>query len=217
MVPRVASSGLLVRCVGLVWLALACGAFAAPAVHKCRGADGQTSYQEQPCPAGTELPAPVLAPDPPYVPPAPAPALALPEPPGQDRPAGPSHWPQAPLPAMFRCERWDGQESYVTQDPTPRIYQVPLWAVMPEKTSSISGGLSTSRAGQGGGGRSTMGAYTTVQDRCYRMGRGELCGHWSQRADEVHTKLRTAFNDTKPGLEREEDDLREKRALHCGG
>ena len=217
MATRTTKCERLGLCAVLLASLLPAGACAQGEVYKCRDASGQTSYQDAPCPPGTEQPAPVLSPAPPYVP---SPAASLPAPPSPHTAAGTRaeatpRLPSPPLPALFRCERYDGQETYVTEDPVPRVYQVPLWAVMPEKTSSISGGLSTSRPPQGGG-SSLMGAYTTVQDRCRRMGRAELCQYWSQRAETVRDQARIAFNDTRPALERELAGLREQRASHCG-
>ena len=141
--------------------------FAASAqVHKCRDADGHLSYQDEPCPPGTSQPAPYIAPPPAYVPP---PADAVPLAPLADDEANYAYAPPPPpLPELYRCTRYDGQESYVSSDPTPRVYQVPLWAVLPDMTSSGVGGMSTSR---GSASPEALTAYTTVADTCRPMPR----------------------------------------------
>lgn len=212
MARRPATPACVLRFASLALLGMMESA-AATTIHKCRDAAGQVSYRDDACPPGTEVTAPVLAPVPPYEMPAPAsapalaPAHAVPTTANQPRP------PPPPLPALYGCERYDGQERYVTTDPVPRMYQVPLWAVLPDRTGVSGGGVGMSRATAG---RAPIGAYTTVQDQCHAMGRAELCVYWAQRAETVRTRLMTAFNDTRPQLEQEQAGLRENRAVHCG-
>lgn len=194
----------------LAWPVRVAGA----SVHKCRDAAGQLSYQDEPCPPGTALDTPVLAPEPPWV--APAPVVPLARETGANT-APPPYEAPPPLPKLYRCDRYDGQESYVTTDPVPRQYQVPLWSVLPDRTGLAGGGVSVSRGASGGAaGRSMLGAYTTVQDRCHAMARAELCAYWGERFESVRKQLARAFNDTRPRLEQEEAGLRENRAVHCG-
>jgi len=213
MARRTATSACLLRFASLAMLAT--GPAAAATVYKCRDAAGHVSYQEQACPAGTEESAPVIAPPPPYVPPAPAAPVAASTPPPQDAGAHELS-PPPPLPALYQCERYDGQETYITNDPVPRVYQVPLWAALPQRTGVTAGGVNVSR-GMAGRGRSGSGygAYTTVEDHCRPMGRSEMCAYWSDRGETVRKQLMTAFNDTKPQLLMEQAALRENRAAHC--
>jgi hypothetical protein len=180
-------------------------------IHKCEDADGHLTYQDEPCPPGTAVPAPPIAPPPAYVPPPPAPAPGT-----AAAPAEPAAYtpPPPPLPALYRCTRYDGQQSYVTSDPTPRVYQVPLWAVLPDMTASSPGGLTTSRPPRGGANAELLGAYTTVSDTCRPMPRAELCRYWDERRESVRAQAKIAFNDTRPQLEQEQAGLDEQLATH---
>lgn len=196
--------------------ALATSPAAAQVVHKCRDADGALSYQDSPCPAGTEQAPPRIDPPPRDAGEATdALARAAPQP-GAPRDAPrPRPSTASPLP-LYRCTRYDGQRSYVSQDGTPRRYQVPLWTVLPEMIGTRAGGVSM------GGSRArpaprnpVLGAYTWVEDRCYRMSRAEQCAHWRQRDDEVYRQRRTAFSDTRPALDAEQAQLRSDRDSYC--
>lgn len=197
--------GALVALVLLAWSRAA----AASDVYKCRAADGRISYQDQPCATGEEQPLPRLPRDPRTPTP---PATPAPPPTSVDAPAPPPPAaPPPPLPATYLCTRYDGQESYLTDDPVPRRYQVPVWAMLPG--SGVSGGLSARRNPPLG----TLGAaYTWVEDRCRRLDRDALCAYWEAREDAVRRALRTAFSDTRPALESERTTLREQLATHCG-
>ncbi|HVF34665.1 MAG TPA: DUF4124 domain-containing protein [Candidatus Saccharimonadia bacterium] len=173
-------------------------ATAADAIHKCRGADGSLHYQDEPCAPGTALPTPIIATAPEYEAPS---EPALPAHSGMDaartdvpqpRP------PRAPPAPLFRCERYDGQEQYVTADPQPRRYQVPLWTVVGE-------------AGAVGS------AYTWVEDRCAPMTGREQCAHLAARRGEIATRRRTAFREELARLDDELARVRADLAAHCGG
>ena len=166
-------------------------------IHKCRDADGTVHYQDRPCPPGTAQPLPPIARDegvPPAVAATPA-ATARAEP-------VPPHEPDAafvaPPPALYRCTRYDGQESYVTEDPVPRRYQVPLWTIVGD-------------AGAAGS------AYTWVEDRCRQMSPRQQCEHWRARRSEVGTRRRQAFREELARLDAEYAALRAQLAAHCGG
>ena len=182
-------------------------------VFKCRTPEG-LSYQDKPCPPGTEQPAPHIAPPPAYVPPPPESAPAADSvretaPPLERRP------PPPPLPTQYRCSDAVGGKSYVSASPNTQVRYVPLWTVMPGGTSS--GGLSADLPTQDRLPATALGSYTPVQDRCRPMPVGELCAHWRQRLDEVGPARRRAFNDTRPQLEQEEAGLEDQLAYHCQG
>lgn len=168
---------------------------AADAIHKCRGSDGSLHYQDEPCAPGTALTTPVISAAPDYEAPV-APALpdgAVVEPPHDATPLPP----RAPLPPLFRCQRYDGQERYVTAESAPRRYQVPLWTVV--------------RAGAAGG------AYTWVEDRCAPMTTREQCAHYAARRSEISTRRRSAFREELARLDDELTSVRGVLDAHCGG
>ena len=196
-------------------VALALAAFAAQAVpiYKCRAPDGALTYQDNPCPEGTEQPAPRIAPPPAYQPPAPQmPPLAGQAPvkgdfqPVRDEPP--------PPPMLFRCYDGVTGKGYVSDYPQQNLRYVPLWTVMP--SGSSLGGLSAGILPPDPGVTASLANYTEVQDRCHQMSVGELCGYWGQHVDEVRAKRRRAFKDTRAQLEQEEAYLNEMLAAHCG-
>ena len=188
-----------IRAAGL--LLLFCGApVAADPIFKCSAPDGSIHYRDTPCPVGTELPAPRVDPGPAY---APRPDT----PPGPAAPpanAGNATAPAAPAlpipapPQLYACERYDGQEQYVTNDPVPRRYQVPLWAVMSD----------TDRMGA---------AYTWVEDRCQPMTLGQQCAHWNARRGEIAPRRKLAFKDELAKLDAELAVVRRQLEDYCGG
>lgn len=172
-------------------------AYADDTIHKCRDADGTVHYQDRPCPPGTAQPLPPIArhggvaivPG------------ATPAAPARGEPVAPRESDAAfvaPPPAMYRCTRYDGQESYVSDDPVPRRYQVPLWTIVGD-------------AGAAGG------AYTWVEDRCRQMSPREQCTHWRTRRSEVGTRRRQAFRDELARLDAEYAALRAQLSAYCGG
>jgi len=186
----------------------------AQAVYKCRGPEGLT-YQDKPCPPGTDLPVPYIPPAPDYVPPPVAPIADAPV--AREREREPVRPPPPPPPTMYRCTDAVSGKSYVTATPTSNLRYVPFWTVAPAGiTSGGSGGsVSADLPTSDRPSRSLMGAYTAVQDRCRPMPVSELCGYWKQREDEVYSQRKNAFNDTRPQLEQEEAGLREQRATYC--
>lgn len=194
--PVVASWHVLVLLGGLLLLAWSESARGVE-IHKCATETGLV-YQDAPCPRGAATlaaprlePARGLAPVDAPVPDAPlravAPPISIPARSARDA---------IPPPPLYRCERYDGQEHYVTEDATPRRYQVPLWAVVGD-------------AGAAGG------AYTWVEDRCAPMSAREQCVHWDQRRDAVSQRRRLAFRDELARLDAELADLRVRLAAHC--
>lgn len=133
---------------------------------------------------------------------APAPSVAV----ASERP------PQLPLPRLFRCARYDGQESYVTPDAQPRRYLVPLWAALPEMTGSGAGGVSTSGSSRLGG---VAAGYTWVEDRCAAMSRMELCAHWKLAARSADQRRDLAFNAERAVLDADLAGLRQQLKQHC--
>ena len=200
----------------LVLLACFAAAAAADPVFKCRDADGRLSYQDKPCPPGTDQPAPVIAPAP-LVDPNAAPPVAPPA----SRPAddvAPAYHPAPPPPATtYRCTDAVSGKSYVSSSPTGSGRYVPLWTVLPGGGTGMKGGggstdlqpTTTKPTG------ALAASYTYVEDRCRPMPVGEQCGYWRQRLDEVSSRKRTAFNDTRPQLEQEEDGLRGNLSTYC--
>ncbi len=168
------------------------------AIHKCRDAAGTIHYQDEPCAPGTGMRTPVIA----TVPATPvdsADFFALPAPTAPRPPPEPSAAPprEAP-PPLFRCERYDGAERYVTSDPVPRRTHVPLWTMLGD-------------AGSGGG------QYTIVEDRCTPMSPREQCAHWRERRGEISTRRRQAFKAELATLDVELAEVRGTLAAHCGG
>ena len=176
------------------WLSTS-DAFAAPGgpIHKCATAQGLV-YQDAPCPLdATPLETPRLDDTRGLAGAAPAPAMRPVDPPGDPAPPMRTY---APPPPLFRCERYDGQERYVTEDPAPRRYQVPLWTVVGD-------------AGPAGG------AYTWVEDHCWPMSPREQCAHWHERRGAIAQRRRLAFRDELARLDDELADLRARVAAHC--
>ena len=198
---------LLIACAPLL------GARAAAPIYKCQAADGAVSYQDHPCPAGTDQPAPRIAPPPPFVPlPEQAPAAR-----GPERKRGdfsPVSEPAPPLPVLFRCYDGVTGKGYVSDTPQQNLRYVPLWTVMP--SGSTVGGLSAGIRPPDPAETAALANYTEVQDRCHEMSVGELCGYWRGHVGEVHAKRRVAFKDTRAALEQEEADLTGNLASHCG-
>jgi len=218
-------------CAVAVALALAAPATRAQDLHKCQAADGSIAYQDRPCPAdSTELPRPAaaamrgLAPEAgPSAAPASAATAAVPA------AGGPAPTP-TPLPSLYRCESGDGKR-YVSSNPNPRGRYVPLWALSdwpsiegpvgaPPPGSRGVGGTTPPPGGPPPGARggwpATMAAgYTWVQDRCYAMGRGELCAHWRAEIDRIGAARRIAFEAERATLDGQYRELREQFARHC--
>lgn len=187
-----------VRVAGLVLWLCAGACLARDPIYKCAGTDGAIQYRDTPCPAGTGLPAPRVDPGPAYPPPQP-PAASAATPAsaavatGHAAPALPT----PPPPQLYACERYDGQERYVTDDPVPRRYQVPLWAVMSD----------ADRMGA---------AYTWVEDRCRAMTLPQQCAHWNARRGEIGPRRRLAFRDELARLDAELAELRRVVDAYCG-
>ena len=166
-------------------------------IHKCATRAGLV-YQDAPCPRGAAtLPTPPLVPARGLTPIASPVRAAAPQ---AEAPPDPlpirSVRVASPPPPLYRCERYDGQERYVTEEATPRRYQVPLWAVVGD-------------AGAAGG------AYTWVEDRCAPMSAREQCAHWDMRRDAIAQRRRLAFRDELGRLDAELAGLRERIAAHC--
>jgi hypothetical protein len=200
-------------------VALALAAFAAQAVpiYKCRAADGALTYQDSPCPEGTEQPAPRIAPPPLYVPAVPE-LAARPEPAQRSGDVQPVREPPPPPPALHRCYDGVSGKDYVTDTPQQNLRYVPLWTVLPSAgyfgavTAEVRAGMAPSGGGVSAG---AYGQYTAVEDRCRQMPLGEMCGYWSQHVDEVRSQRRRAFKDRRGGLEQEESELRDLLATYC--
>ena len=169
----------------------------ATAIHKCRDAHGALHYQDAPCPAGTAVPVPPLADDPvePVAPAVPASSDIAGEIAREATPFA-GEPPRIHAPPLYACERYDGQERYVTEDPEPRRYQVPLWTVI-------------AHAGPAGG------AYTWVEDRCRPLSTREQCARWRARRGEIEPQRRRAFKDELEKLDAELAELRGRLAAHC--
>ena len=198
-------------------LALAAGAAEAVPIYKCRAPDGSLTYQDSPCPAGTEQPAPKIAPPPMVVPPVPELATG-----GEPRPKQgdfqPAQERPPPPPALYRCYDGVTGKDSVTETPQQNLRYVPLWTVVP--SAGYFGAVTADvRAGQAptGGGVSAgaYGQYTAVQDHCYRMALEDKCAYWGQHVDEVRSQRRLAFKDRRGGLEQEEAGLRALLATYC--
>lgn len=199
--------------IGIVAVALRApmaGASEVP-VHKCRDADGRISYQDQPC-AGESLPAPTLAPSPPWRPPAvetkTTPAPTRPEPAPMAAPA-PN---PTPLPTLYRCTDFEGK-SRVTGIPDRRGRYVPLWVLGRYSTPfpAPPGSGVTHSPGLGASGA----LYTYVEDDCRQMPRAEMCAWWTGRLREVDKRVLSTFFDERRAYREEQAGLREYLALFC--
>ena len=202
------------------FLALPCLAFAAEgaaqSVHKCRADDGSIAYQDEPCASGAELEAPVLDLTQLQVPPAqpvareddPPPAFVI------ER-ADPADTPPPPL---FRCVRYDGQESVVTDQPVVKRYFVPAWAVVSEMESNQVGRANTKRQPA----PNVLNAppqvatgYVWVEDRCYELSLDEACEYWRVESNEADRLGRIAFDAERKELEAREVDFRARFETYC--
>lgn len=180
-------------------------------VHKCRDAEGRISYQDQPC-AGESLPAPALAPAPPWRPPEVA-AETPAAPPRRETAATPAPAPNpTPLPTLYRCTDFEGK-SRVTGIPDRRGRYVPLWVLgrhasplpaPPGSDLTLSPGLGASGA-----------LYTYVEDDCRPMPRAEMCAWWTERLREVDRRVQSTFFDERRAYREEQAGLREYLALFC--
>lgn len=205
-IVRTLAIGVAAALVGVTAAALG----AAP-VHKCRDAEGRIAYQDQPCP-GETLPAPPLAPAPPWRPPAveasPAPAPSRREPTPTMAPA-PN---PTPLPTLYRCTDFEGK-SRVTGIPDRRGRYVPLWVLgrFSSPFPAPPAGSITHAPGLGASGA----RYTYVEDDCRPMPRAELCAWWTERLREVDKRVQSTFFDERRAYREEQAGLREYLALFC--
>jgi hypothetical protein len=184
-------------------LALALLPFAASAapIYKCRAPDGALSYQDSPCPEGTDQPAPKIAPPPPYVPPEPELAGRR-EPPKQLGDFQPVREPPPPPPTLYRCYDGVTGKAHVTDTPQQNLRYVPLWTVLPSAgyfgavTADVRGGMAPSGGGVSAG---AYGQYTAVEDQCRQLTLAGMCRYWSEHVDEVSSQRRLAFKDRPRG------------------
>ena len=197
-------------------LLVACADGIAQDIHKCRADDGSVSYQDEPCAAGAELDAPMIDLSQPQVPPArpvvreddPPPAFVI------ER-ADPA---DEPPPSLFRCVRYDGQESVVTDQPVVKRYFVPAWAVVSEMEGNQVGRANTKRQPA----PNVLNAppqvatgYVWVEDRCYEMPLDDACEYWRAEANEADRLGRIAFEAERKELEAREVDFRTKFDTYC--
>lgn len=198
---------------------------AAASVFRCTGADGSVAFQDRPCAAGERQQDVVLAPLPPPPPAtadiAPAPAEAPPPAP----PAPVTAPAPGPPPRFDLCTRHDGSR-YASRDGSGGYSLVPfgMLAGSGQDLAQAYGGRNgigvsapglrqppTIPAGQA----PLAGAYVRIKDECHPATPAEACSWLRSRLDEVQKRLRRAFSDTAPALERERTMLRGE--LHgCG-
>ena len=204
------------------WLACSALTLALPTpglaadVHKCRAPDGSVAYQDEPCATGAELDAPILDLSQPQAPPPKPVVREDAEPPAfMIERADPA---DAPPPPLFRCVRYDGQESVVTDQPEVKRYFVPAWAVVSELEGNQVGRANTKRQPA----PNVLNAppqvatgYVWVEDRCYQMALDDACEYWRVESNEADRLGRIEFDAERRELEAREVDFRGKFEAFC--
>jgi hypothetical protein len=210
-------------CRALILAAIAillAGAMRAQAAnaYRCSSAHGIV-FQDQPCRDGQVQRRLSLPDDPP--PPAQDSAtndeLAARESPTAAPRAVPT---RTPAPAFFLCTRHDGSV-YLSEDGSHGRSAVPLGMLgYPERS------LADAYGGRAGIGVSApglrpiphvpaahaplAGGYVWIDDACHFAQPHEACAYLRGELDALKSKLRRAFSDDEPGLERDENSLRER-------
>lgn len=204
----------------LLLLVVISGPVAAGTVYKCRGADGQLSYQDAPC-AKTQqqtlqLPDYQAAPSPP----ANAPSEPADTPPVTGEAPVSSPTPVVPLTQLYRCMHAVDGSAYVGSNGHPQPFLAPLGMLgaLPTSLSQAYGqpggaGISAPEANRG---RVTSGLvasnYAWVQDPCRPLSVPEICHVLRDELEQNTRKLQRAFKSDRPPLQRRDDELRAQLA-----
>jgi hypothetical protein len=149
-------------------------------LHRCTDAKGKITWQDDPCPKGSEdVVREMIRPQDPPKPtrkPRPAKPVVLapePEPP-------PALRELIPPPAIYRCTSYDGDERYSeSYDPNPRCEPIVVYYPYPNYINP-SQGLSC----------------RWVEDSCVRLSDREACAHFRKKKIEAASLLQRAFSDT---------------------
>ena len=201
----------------LLLLVVISGPVAAGTVYKCRGANGQLSYQDAPCAKtqqqqALQLPDERAAPSPP----ASAPPEPVDTPPVTEEALVPSPTPVVPLIQQYRCVHAVDGSAYVSSNGHPQPFLAPLGMLgaLPTSLSQAYGhpggaGISAPEANHG---RVTSGLvasnYVRVQDQCRPLSVPEICRELRDQQEQNARKLQRAFKSDRPPLQRRDDALR---------
>jgi hypothetical protein len=150
-------------------------------LHRCTDAKGKVTWQDDPCPKGSEdVAREMIRPqDPPKGTrprPAPAPVAVAPEP-----EAPPPAREIVPPPAMYQCTSYDGKERYSeSYDPNPRCEPIVVYYPYPNYVNPTQG-LSC----------------RWVEDSCVRLSNRAACDHFRTKKVEAASLLQRSFSDTQ--------------------
>ena len=150
-------------------------------LHRCTDAKGKVTWQDDPCPKGSEdvVREMVRPQDPPKgARPAPAPAPVLPAPPPEPARAVRE---LVPPPAMYKCTSYDGIERYSeSYDPNPRCEPLVIYYPWPNNLTPAQA-LSC----------------RWVEDSCVRLSDRAACARFRAKQVEARSLLQRAFSDTQ--------------------
>lgn len=147
-------------------------------LHRCTDARGVVTWQDDPCPKGSEeVVREMIRPvDPPKSSRKPAPPVAVAAP-----PAPPARRRELiPPPPMYKCTTYDGNERFSeSYDPNPRCEPIVVYYPYPNYINPTQG-LSC----------------RWVEDSCVRLPDRAACERWRVRQKDAYSELQRSFSDT---------------------